>query len=84
MGVEPDPTPQRSNAMTKPKPHDKQDKPAPKMRGALMGSAPTSTPPPAAWHPDPHRRFQLRYWDGSKWTDDVSDDGKQSKDPAGA
>ena len=23
---------------------------------------------PAAWHPDPMRRFRLRYWDGSQWT----------------
>jgi Protein of unknown function (DUF2510) len=29
----------------------------------------------AAWHPDPLKWHQLRYWDGDKWTDYVSDDG---------
>ena len=23
---------------------------------------------PAAWHPDPYGRHELRYWDGSRWT----------------
>ncbi|MBJ7363224.1 MAG: DUF2510 domain-containing protein, partial [Ilumatobacteraceae bacterium] len=23
---------------------------------------------PAAWHPDPTGRHQLRYWDGQDWT----------------
>lgn len=41
----------------------------------------SSTPtPPAAWHPDPSRRFDLRYWDGSKWTEHVAKDGVQSID----
>ena len=30
---------------------------------------------PAAWHPDPTGRHQLRYWDGQDWTEHVSDDG---------
>lgn len=36
---------------------------------------------PAGWHPDPRERHELRYWDGSKWTDHVSDAGVTSKDP---
>ncbi len=36
---------------------------------------------PAGWHPDPKERHELRYWDGSKWTDHVSDAGVTSKDP---
>ena len=36
---------------------------------------------PAGWHPDPQERHELRYWDGSKWTDHVSDAGVTSKDP---
>ncbi|KRB76991.1 Tellurium resistance protein [Nocardioides sp. Root190] len=32
----------------------------------------------AAWHPDPTGRHELRYWDGSQWTDHVSDQGVQS------
>ena len=30
---------------------------------------------PAAWHPDPTGRHQLRYWDGQDWTEHVSDHG---------
>lgn len=35
----------------------------------------------AAWHPDPGGRHELRYWDGSSWTDHVSDNGVTSLDP---
>lgn len=38
---------------------------------------------PANWHPDPTGRHQLRYWNGSAWTDHVSDGGTQSLDPLG-
>lgn len=30
---------------------------------------------PAAWHPDPTGRHELRWWDGTVWTDHVSDHG---------
>jgi uncharacterized protein YxjI len=36
---------------------------------------------PANWYPDPMGRHQLRYWDGTRWTDDVSTDGRQGVDP---
>ena len=36
---------------------------------------------PASWHPDPMGRHQLRYWDGKAWTDHVSDNGVQARDP---
>lgn len=36
---------------------------------------------PAAWHPDPTGRHELRYWDGSQWTDHVADNGEQAVDP---
>lgn len=36
---------------------------------------------PAAWYPDPEGRHQFRYWDGSRWTDDVADGGVASIDP---
>lgn len=36
---------------------------------------------PAAWHPDPTGRHELRYWDGSSWTDHVADNGEVGNDP---
>jgi hypothetical protein len=36
---------------------------------------------PAGWEPDPTGRHQLRYWDGSRWTDSVEDFGVISDDP---
>lgn len=33
------------------------------------------------WAPDPTGRHDLRYWDGSVWSDHVSDDGASSNDP---
>lgn len=35
----------------------------------------------AAWHPDPTGRHELRYWDGTQWTEHVSDAGVQSTAP---
>jgi hypothetical protein len=37
---------------------------------------------PPRWYPDPARRHQLRYWDGGRWTDRVSDGGVETSDPA--
>jgi len=34
----------------------------------------------ADWYPDPDGRHQLRYWNGSAWTEHVSDQGQQSTD----
>ena len=36
---------------------------------------------PAGWQPDPRGRHEYRYWDGTKWTDHVSDKGEVSQDP---
>lgn len=33
------------------------------------------------WLPDPARRFELRYWDGGRWTENVSTGGNQYTDP---
>jgi len=41
----------------------------------------TSTP--AGWHPDPTGRHEHRYWDGSQWTEHVSDAGTGTADPLG-
>jgi hypothetical protein len=36
---------------------------------------------PAGWYADPANRFELRYWDGDKWTEYVSRGGQQFTDP---
>jgi uncharacterized protein DUF2510 len=48
--------------------------------------APAPEPPPvptvpAGWYADPAGRFELRYWDGSTWTEHVSRAGQQFTDP---
>lgn len=46
-------------------------------------SASTGATPnvPADWHKDPSGRFELRYWNGTAWTEHVATGGKQSVDP---
>jgi hypothetical protein len=39
--------------------------------------------PAPGWYPDVYKRFELRYWDGSAWTDHVATNGVQSVDPVG-
>ena len=39
---------------------------------------------PAAWYPDPARRHSHRYWDGTRWTEHVSNDGQPTVDPLSA
>ncbi|HTW97694.1 MAG TPA: DUF3592 domain-containing protein [Acidimicrobiales bacterium] len=45
--------------------------------GPFAAPQPEPAPPvhPPAWHPDPFGRFKMRYWDGSEWTQWVSDGG---------
>ena len=35
---------------------------------------------PADWYKDPSGRFELRYWNGTAWTEHVSTGGTQSTD----
>jgi hypothetical protein len=42
---------------------------------------PGATSTPAAWHPDPTARHEMRYWDSTRWTEHVSDAGVQATDP---
>ncbi len=59
--------------------------------GTTWGSAtqpPTAPAPaaatpavPAGWYADPALRYELRYWDGSAWTEHVSRAGQQYTDP---
>ena len=52
-------------------------------------AVPTLAPPaavvapatPAGWHTDTTGRHQLRYWNGTRWTEHVSDNGVQAVDP---
>lgn len=41
-----------------------------------------TTPPTAAaaWYPDPHTRFEERYWDGTAWTGRVRTAGRETED----
>ena len=57
-------------------------------RGALPHQTPTAPAPapatpavPAGWYADPALRYELRYWDGSAWTEHVSRAGQQYTDP---
>ena len=36
---------------------------------------------PANWYKDPSGRFEMRYWNGTEWTEHVATAGKQSVDP---
>jgi sugar phosphate isomerase/epimerase len=50
-----------------------------RLGGSPAVTAATSTP--ADWYPDPVGGHELRYWDGQRWTEHVSDNGVQSADP---
>lgn len=36
---------------------------------------------PGAWYPDPTKRYQLRWWDGTRWTQRVVNNGSPMSDP---
>jgi len=36
---------------------------------------------PAGWYPDPSGRYELRYWNGTAWTEHVARGGQQYTDP---
>ena len=54
---------------------------AKQMTGSYINYGGVPQQPAAAWWPDPLHRHQLRYWDGVRWTDYVSDHGVQTTDP---
>src|SRR5204862_5549643 len=45
-------------------------------RPSAASATPTLSPgtAPAGWHRDPHEQGQMRYWDGTQWTDHVAPD----------
>ena len=50
----------------------------PDPKGRIAG--PAAPVAPAGWLPDPTGRHQYRYWDSTKWTSSVADDGVTSQD----
>ncbi len=51
-------------------------------RPATAVAKPAAVENPARWTNDPFERHEFRYWNGKKWTDQVSDQGVVSRDPA--
>jgi hypothetical protein len=51
--------------------------PATPVASAAAGTTPSV---PADWYKDPSGRFELRYWNGSTWTEHVATGGTQSTD----
>lgn len=47
-------------------------------RDAAADPGPTAE---AGWYADPAGRFEQRYWDGARWTDDVTTGGQRSRSP---
>src|SRR2546422_6049155 len=37
---------------------------------------------PAGGYPDPFQRFEVRYWDGERWTEHVGSQGATNVDPS--
>lgn len=54
------------------------------LEGRLGGQSVASAAPKAGWYSDPTGRHQQRYWDGSRWTENVADNGQGSVDSEGA
>ncbi len=48
---------------------------------AASTAASSAAAAPAGWYADPSSRYELRYWDGSQWTEHVSRAGQQFTDP---
>lgn len=48
---------------------------------AAPGAAAVPAVSPAQWAPDPYGRHELRWYDGMRWTESVSDAGATTTDP---
>lgn len=49
---------------------------------AVVVREPLLVPPTSdGWYPDPYRRYEHRYFDGQRWTADVSTGGSSGVDP---
>lgn len=47
----------------------------------MGGRTPPPPTPGSRWEPDPTRRHELRFWDGTAWTGHVSNGGTAGWDP---
>lgn len=54
---------------------------APAPAPAPAAVAPATPSIPADWYADPSGRFELRYWNGTAWTEHVARAGQQYTDP---
>ncbi|MEZ0448431.1 DUF2510 domain-containing protein [Cellulomonas sp. ICMP 17802] len=57
------------------------DRPAPAAAPPAPPATQTPPPPPPHWAPDFTGRHEHRWWDGTAWTEHVSDRGVPSSDP---
>jgi len=48
---------------------------------ATSTTSATNPSVPAAWYKDPSGRYELRYWNGTAWTEHVARGGQQFIDP---
>lgn len=48
-----------------------------------MGTDQAADQPAENWHADPFGRHEQRWWDGSRWSEKVRDDGLAAIDPPG-
>ena len=50
--------------------------------GYAASAGASATPAvPAAWYKDPSGRYEMRYWNGTAWTEHVARGGQQFTDP---
>lgn len=54
---------------------------SPGVAWAHSGGIPTAPSPVPGWHPDPARRHEVRFHDGTSWSGQVRDNGVVSDDP---
>ena len=77
----PEPAPMVEQAVPQAATHIPAVAPAPvEVPAPVVAPAPVITTP-AGWYPDPSGRFEMRYWDGTAWTEHVSRAGQQYTDP---
>jgi hypothetical protein len=73
-----------TTAVADPQPAAVTPEPTPEPTPVVAAATTAATTPaaaPAGWYADPSARYDLRYWDGSEWTEHVSRNGQQATDP---